>query len=258
MARAKKTDEHDPNLGPEVQSVHIGGDSILDRIVPHVKKIVVFAVAVTVILSIYFGMRWWKHRKQSRSTDALARAFEVGEREVGPEMPILDPTAPPGDEPRPFATHGERAEATLAALRKVGQTRGAASLYEAQLLMQANKLDEALAIYRRVGAGKSTDAAIAREGVGVVLETKAGAATDAAERQRLLDEALTAYRAIQTDDKGPRRDYSLYHEGRVLEAMGKSVEAIAAFKRLKEVTPDSQLQPLAEQHLAVLGVSEGT
>lgn len=259
MAREKKTEEHDPNLGPEVQAVHIGGDSILDRLLPHVKKIVVFAVAVTVILSIYFGMRWWKHRKQARSTDALARAFEIGEREVGPEMPVLDPTAPPiPDEDKPYATHAARAEAMLAKLQKVGQTRGAASLYEAQLLIQANKLDEALAIYKRVGAGKSIDAAIAREGVGVVLETKAGAAKDAAERQKLLEEALVAYRAIQTDDKGPRRDYSLYHEGRVLEAMGKSVEAIAAFKKLKEVSPDSQLQPLAEQHLAVLGVSEGT
>lgn len=259
MAREKKQDEHDPNLGPEVQAVHIGGESILDRIIPHMKKIIVFAVAVTVILSVYFGMRWWKHRKQARSTDALARAMEIGEREIGMEMPILDPTAPPPDPAeKKFPDHAARAAATAAAMSKAGQTRGAASLYEAQLLIQANKLDEALAIYRRISKGKSEDAAIAREGIGVALETKAGAAKDPAERQKLLEEALAAYRAIQTDDKGPRRDYALYHEARVLEALGKPAEAIAALKKLKEVTPDSQLEPLVEQHLATLGAGEGT
>jgi tetratricopeptide (TPR) repeat protein len=257
----EKEQEHDPNLGPAVSAVHIGGESILDRIVPHMKKIAVAAVALTVILSVYFGMRWWKYRKAERSTDKLARALEVAERdvvaEITPPLPPI-PGAPEVEKPETFPTYAARAEATLAELRKAGPTRGAASLYEAQLLIQANKLDEALAIYRRVGSGKSTDAAIAREGVGVVLETKAGVAKDPAEHQKLLEEALAAYRAIQTDDKGPRRDYSLYHEARVLEAMGKPAEAIAALKKAQEVTPDSQLKPLIEQHLATLGAGEGS
>lgn len=258
MAREKQTEEHDPNLGPAVTAVHIGGESILDRLIPHMKKIVVAAIALTVILSVYFGMRWWKHRKQAKSTDLLARALEVGDREIKAEAPTPTlPGAPAADEEETFPTYAARAEATVAALRKAGQTRPAASLYEAQLLVQANKLDEALEIYRRVGKGTGTDAAIAREGVGIVLETKAAASKDAAEQQKLLEEALAAFRAIQPDDKGPRRDYSLYHEARVLQEMGKSADAIAALKKAQEVTPDSQLKPLIEQRLATLG-AEGT
>lgn len=260
MAR-EKNPEHDPNLGPAVAAVHIGGESILDRLVPHMKKIAIAAVALTVILAGYFGMRWWKHRKAEQATGTLARALEVGARRIEPPEaapPIVDPAALPEDKEETFPTYATRAEATLAQLRKAGQVRGAASLYEAQLLVQAGKLDEALAIYRKVGAGKSTDAAIAREGVGVVLETKAGAAKDPAERQKLLDEALAAFRAVQTDDKGPRRDYGLYHEARVLEALGKPADAITALKKAQEVTPDSQLKPLIEQHLATLGAGQGT
>lgn len=258
MAREKEP-EHDPNLGPAVASVHVGGESLADRLMPHMKKFVVAAIALTLILSAYFGMRWWKHRKEAQSTDRLARALEVGGREIkaAEDMPpIPDPAAV--DEPETFPSYAARAEATLAQLKKVGQTRGAASLYEAQLLVQANKLDEALALYKKLGAGASTDAAIAREGVGVVLETKAGATKDAAEHQKLLEEALAAYRSIQTDDKGPRRDYSLYHEARVLEEMGKPADAITALKKAQEVTPDSQLKPLIEQHLATLGAGEGS
>lgn len=253
---ARKEEEHDPTLGPQVQAVHIGGESILDRIVPHMKKIVVIVVGGTVVLTIFFGVRWWKHRKAEKSTNHLAHALERGQVMVIPgfEPDPIDPRSK--DLPETYGSYAKRAEDTLAGLKKAGQVRGAAALYEAQLLIQTNKLDEALAIYKRVGAGTSSDAAVAREGVGVVLETKAAVTKDAAEHQRLMDEALAAYRAVQTDDKGPRRDYALYHEGRVLESMQKGPEAIAAFQKALTVVPDTQLKPLIEQRLAALGAGE--
>jgi len=253
---ARKEEEHDPTLGPQVQAVHIGGESILDRLVPHMKKIVVIVVSGTVVLTIFFGIRWWKHRKAEKATNHLAHALERGQVMVIPgfEPDPIDPKSK--DLPETYGSYAKRAEDTLAGLKKSGQVRGAASLYEAQLLIQTNKLDEALAIYKRVGAGTSSDAAVAREGVGVVLETKAAATKDPAEQKRLMDEALAAFRAVQTDDKGPRRDYALYHEGRVLASMQKGAEAIAAFQKALTVVPDTQLKPLIEQQLAALGAPE--
>lgn len=256
MARKKDDEAHDPNLGPQVQAVHIGGESIVDRLVPHMKKIVFILVGGTVVLTLFFGIRWWKHRKAEKATDKLAHALERGQVMVIPgyEPDPADPKSK--DLPETYGSYAKRAEDTLAALKKSGQVRGAAALYEAQLLIQTGKLDDALAIYKKVGAGTSTDAVVAREGVGVVLETKAGAAKDPAEHQRLMDEALAAYRAVQTDDKGPRRDYGLYHEGRVLASMGKNAEAAAALQKALTVVPDTQLKPLIEQRLAELGAGE--
>jgi tetratricopeptide (TPR) repeat protein len=257
---ARKQEEHDPTLGPQVQAVHIGGESILDRLVPHMKKIVVIVIGGTVVLSIFFGLRWWKHRKAEKATGTLAHALERGQVMVIPgyEPDPVDPASgsPAKDLPETYGSYAKRAEDTLAGLKKAGQVRGAASLYEAQLLVQTGKLDDALAIYKRVGAGASTDAAVAREGVGVVLETKASTSKDPAEHKRLMEEALAAYRAVQPDDKGPRRDYSLYHEGRVLQEMGNSAEAIAALQKALVVMPDTQLKPLIEQRLATLGAGE--
>ncbi len=257
---ARKTDdaEHDPTLGPAVQAVHIGGESILDRLIPHMKKVVVVVVGATLLLMVYFGVRWWKHRKAEKATDQLARALERGSVMVIPGYEP-DPADPKNaDAPETYGSYAKRAEDTLVGLKKAGQVRGAASLYEAQLLLQAGKLDEALAIYKRVGAGASSDAAVAREGVGIVLETQAAAAKEQTEQQRLLEQALAAFQAIQPDDKGPRRDYSLYHTARVFEALGKPGDAIAALKKALEVTPDTQLKPLIEERLAALGAGEGT
>ncbi len=255
LARDKDEPEHDPSLGPAVKAVHIGGDSILDRLIPHMKKIVVVLLGGTVVLTIFFGVRWWKHRKAEKATGQLAAALETGSKTV---IPGYTPDPSDADAPETYPSYAARAEVTLAGLKKAGSVRGAATLYEAQLLVQLGKLDEALAIYRRVGGGRSSDAIIAREGVGVVLETQAAAAQDPATRQRLLEEALAAFRALQPDDAGPRRDYGLYHEARVLEALGKSSDAVAALRKVLSVRPDTQLKPLVEQRLAALGAGEGT
>lgn len=252
-SKSKET-EHDPSLGPKVTAVHVGDDSLLERLVPHMKKIGIALVVLALILTVYFSYRWYQHDKAEKSTQRLANALEVVDRPVIPED---DANPLPGDKLGDhFKTYAERADKGLAALGKVGQLRGAASLFEAHLLVEAGKLDQALAMYRRLGNGPSLDAVIAREGIGTVLETQAGASKDPAAGRKLLEDALTAYRASQPDDKGPRRDYSLYHEGRVLAALGKKSEAIAQLKKALTVAPGSDLKGLIEMQLSSLG--EGT
>lgn len=243
---ARKDADPDPSLGPAVTPVHIGGDSILDRLLPHIKKIAAAAVALVVVIVAVFSYRWYQHAKQEKATTKLVKGLELGDRPV-----VAEPK--PDDDTPSYKTYAERAEAAAAGVAAAGQARSAAALYEANQLLTAGKLDAALAAFKKVGAGTGDDAVLAREGVGVVLETQAAKTTDAAAKQKLLEEALAAYRAVQPDDKGLRRDFALYHEARVLETMGKPTEAVAPLTKALEVAPDTALKQDIENKLAMLG-----
>lgn len=252
---ARKDATHDPTLGPAVTPVHIGGDSIVDRLAPHIKKIGVALLALVVVLVAFFSIRIYKQGKQEKSTARLVKALELGEAEVLP--PEIDLSAiPGGKDKKTYPTQAARAADTLAALGGVGQARGAAALYEAGQYVQAGKLDEALAIYKRLSTSAGDDGVVAREGLGVVLEAQAAAAAaDPAKNKQLLEEALAAFRTMQPDDKGLRRDFALYHEARVLDALDQDGEAIAQYKKALEVAPDTSLKPQIENRLAVLGAT---
>lgn len=251
MARDKNTpEEHDPTLGPVVNAVHIGGDSIMDRILPHVKKIALAIVGAAVLVAIFVTWRHFKHKKQARSTVQLVRTLELVERPVFDPDPMMP--QPPLDT-EVYKSYAERADTVATAMGKIGQTRGAATLVEARVLLRGGKLDQALELYRKKAGASGIDGLVAREGVGIALEAKATIASDQAERQKLLEDALAAFRAIQPDDAGFRRDHALYHEARVLEALGKPAEAKAALEKALAVAPQSTLEPAIKVRLAALG-----
>lgn len=251
----------DPTLGINPQAVNVGGESILERLAPHIKKIGVALLALVLVLTAVFSYRWYKRSQEEKATARLFRAVELAEVPViPPSVDLTDPATPPkaadkkSDKPESYATYGERATASLDALAKAGGARGAASVYEAGLLVAAGKLDQALAIYRKVGATTGDDAVLAREGVGIVLETQGIASKDAAQKQKLLEEALVAFRSVQPDPLGLRRDYALYHEARVLEALGKGNEAIAPLQAALALE-HTALKSLIENRLAALGAT---
>jgi tetratricopeptide (TPR) repeat protein len=251
VARDKNIpDEHDPTLGPAVTAVHVGGESIMDRLLPHAKKIGLAVLGAAVVVTIFFTWRYFKQRAAERSTTKVVNVLDLAERQVLD----LDPTVPqPPLEEEVYKSYAERADSVAAAMGKAGENRGAASLVEARVLLRGGKLDEALAIYRRKASGGGIDALIAREGVGIVLEAKAAAATDPAQKQKLYEEALAAFRAIQPDDAGLRRDYALYHEARMLEELGKPAEAKAALEKALAAVPDTSLEPVIKTRLSALG-----
>jgi hypothetical protein len=94
---------------------------------------------------------------------------------------------------------------------------------------------------------------LAREAIGVTLETQAAATKDQAAQRKLLEEALVAFRAVQSDDQGLRRDYALFHEARVLEALGKPAEAVAPLTKALTVAPETSLRRDIENRLVALG-----
>ena len=238
--------------------VHIGGDSLLDRIVPHMKKIAIMVAMVAVVLLAIFGYRWWRDRGRADDTTQLAAALDVARREVvAPEpTPEPDPTnptpiPPPEPDPNTFPSQKARAEAILAQLAKGGAgTVGA--VYRGGLLLDAGRLDEAEAAYKSGSGASGLDGVLAREGLGFVHEARGLAATDAAAKQRHFEAALAAFRSAQPSDTGPRRDHALYHEARMLALLDKKPEAVAALEKALEVAPETELQSVIGDRLAQL------
>lgn len=229
--------------------VHIGGDTILDRLLPHVKKIAVGALVVAVILLAVFGYRWYKDRNRASATTQLARALDLLQREVKKPDPDEKPD-PSVKAPPSYPSYKDRAVATVAEL-----DRGAMVVTEpfrAGLLLDAGRLDDAEAAYRRGSTRKDLEGVLAREGLGFVAEARAHAAKDAGERQKHLEAALAAFRAAQPDDAGPHRDHALYHEGRILALLDKKPEAVAALEKALEVVPETELESAINDRLAQL------
>jgi hypothetical protein len=227
--------------------VHVGGETLADRILPHIKKILVTFVLVAVVVSIFLVFRWRKQAAHERETQKLAQVLSVARTPVGPEMPEIPGITPPkhGEQ---FKTEKERADAVLDAMAKQGTDGGAA--YHGSLLLDAGKVDEAIAEYRKGGTAKGIEGVLSREGLGIALETKATAEKDPAVRQKGLEDALAAFIAMQPEETGLRRAYALYHQGRIQLTLGKRDEAKASFEKAKELGATTDLAELIERRLA--------
>ncbi|HET7501851.1 MAG TPA: hypothetical protein VFK02_12630 [Kofleriaceae bacterium] len=230
--------------------VHIGGESFLDRILPHLKKIIVGIVVLAVVLSVIFAIQWFRERTQIAATEKLDRVLEVA------EQPVRGKDEPPDAKKSGHASPKERAAAVLDALAKQ-DTEAAGHAFRGGMLMDAGKLDEAIAEYRKGTADKTIEGVLCREGLGLALEAKAAAEKDATARQKGFEEALAAFVATQPDEAGPRRSYALYHQARLQLLLGKRAEAKALFEKAKQANKDAdrEIADLIEKRLAALGAT---
>lgn len=226
----KKEDKPVPGIVPK--AVKLGDESLMDRIVPHIKKILVMVILVAVAVSVILVIRWRGEVKKEHATGKLLDVMEVARRPVGPEAPVLPGVTPPKKKADPkFPTQKDRAEAVLAAMTTSGATT--VSSYRGALLMDAGKIDDAIAEYRSGQGAPDLEGVLCREGLGIALEAKAISEKDAATRQRLLEESLATFVAMQPAEDGPRRAYALYHQGRIQQTLGKTAEAKATFEKAK-------------------------
>ncbi|HEY5927456.1 MAG TPA: hypothetical protein VIV11_37485, partial [Kofleriaceae bacterium] len=196
--------------GFDPKPVQLGGESLVDRLLPHMKQIVIGLLVIAAVITVVFTVRYFKERGRQKESAKLAKVIDISQRDVRPPGVEPDPKA---KEPT-FGSNKERALATLSALDKEGAKAGGA--HRAALLVQAGQLDDAITEYKKHTKGKTLDAVLAREGLGIALEMKADQGKDAAARQQGLEEALAAFQAMQPDDKGPRYAYALYHQARIL------------------------------------------
>jgi len=241
-------DKDDSKPAEPPKPVQIGGESLLDRILPHIKKIVIGVIVLAVVVSGFLGFRAYQDRKKSKETEKLASVFDSGDRPVVPYGTPADPKSPA------FADDKARAEKQLDELVKQDTDLGGPA-FRAALLMDAGKLDEAIAEYRKCPTGASIDLVLCREGLGVAIEQKALAEKDAAAKDKGLQDALAAYVAMQPLEDGPRRAYALYHQGRMQLLLEKRSEAKTLFEKAKALTPPKELVDLIDRRLAALGVS---
>lgn len=252
----KKASKDAPSATPrfDPKPVQLGGESLLERLLPHMKKIAIALVVVGVLLTVVFTVRHFKERGRQKETAKFAKVIEIADREIKePDAPAPDPKDPKAKEPK-FASAKERAQAVLDELNKQG-TNIAGPVYKASLLVQAGKLDEAIAEYKKATGAKGLDGVLAREGLGIAIEQKALGEKDAAARQKGLEDALTTFKTMQPDEKGPRAAYAWYHQGRILANMQKWADARAAFEKAKTLGADGELPTMIDERLASLGGS---
>jgi hypothetical protein len=232
------------------RAVHVGGESFLDRILPHIKKIIVGIIVIAVILSAVFAVRWFRDRKQIMATEKLDRVLAVADEPIRGKDDKPDPKKPS------FGSAKERAAAVLDALAKEG-TEAAGHAFRGGLLLDAGKTDDAIAEYRKGVADRTIEGVLCREGLGLALEAKAAAEKDPAARQKGLEEALAAFSSMQPDEAGPRRSYALYHQARLQLLLGKRADARSLFEKAKAANKDAdrEIADLIEKRLAALGAS---
>jgi tetratricopeptide (TPR) repeat protein len=228
--------------------VHIGGESLIDRLLPHMKQIVVGFIVVAAIGGGIAAVSWFRHRKEIANTEKLDKVLEVAQQPIRGKDEKADPKTPN------FANVKERGAAVLDAIAKQGANIPIAAFRAGQLL-DAGKVDEAITEYRTGIAAKSVEGLLCREGLGLALEAKAAAEKDATARQKGLEDALAAFTAMQPDEAGPRRAYALYHQARIQVLLGKRAEAKALFEKAKTTNKDAdhEIADLIEKRLAGLG-----
>lgn len=234
--------------GFDPKPVTVGGDSIIERLQPYIKQIVIGVVAVAVVVTAVFLVRFFKERGREKETAKLAKVLDVSQRQIRPEGIEPDPK----DKQPTYASTKERAEAVLDMMAKQS-AKTDTGVFRASMLLQAGKLDEAITEYRKHTTGKNLDAVLAREGLGIALEMKAEQEKDAAARQKGLEDALAAFESMQPDEKGDRYAYALYHQGRILALLGKTAEARTKLEKAKELGAGTQLAELVDERLAGLG-----
>lgn len=243
-------DEDTPKAKEPPKPVYVGGESLADRILPHLKKIIISIVVIAVVLSGVFGYRAWKHSKQADQTAKIAKVLQLGQRRVAMPGAPEDPNNPT------FPDTKARAAALLDEAAK--QHADLPPAMKGGLLLDKGDVDAAIAEYRRGIGADGLEGVLAREGLGMALEAKAMAEKDAAARQKLLEEALATYTSMQPKADGPRRAYALYHQGRVLSPLllNRPAEAKARFEQAKEAAAgSSELAQLIDKRLASLGAS---
>jgi hypothetical protein len=244
-----------PSFDPK--PVQVGGESIVDRLLPHMKKIAYGVVAAAVIVGAFSVVVWWRDRKEAGTTTKLAKVLDVAARPVHEPEPEAKPDGSNKPEPKKddsFPDDKARSLAVLSMLASQGEDLAGPAFRGAQLVA-AGKLDDAIAVYHQGEHAEGVDGVLAREGLGLALEAKALAEKDPTARQHGLEAALAAFRAMQPDDKGVGAGEAYYHQGRVLDRLelNRLDEAKAAYEKAKPLAKETDLPELIEQRLAMLG-----
>jgi hypothetical protein len=242
-----KADVAKPKEPPK--PVQLGGESLLDRVIPHIKKILSATIILSVLITLFFGYKACRRRQETKSTEKITAVLDIANRPVKiPGFP-----APPGTQA--FETDKDRAEKVLDEMAKQ-DTETPSTAFRASMLLDVGKIDEAIALYRTCQTGTTIEHILCREGLGIALETKALAEKDSTASHKLLEESLDAFLRMQPAEDGPRRAYALYHQARISIQLGKKPEGRALLEKVKAMTgAPRELLDLVDKRLGTLGAA---
>jgi hypothetical protein len=205
-------------------------------------KIVGTAAALAVVgLAAFGGSVYLQKKKETDASAELAKAVAAERGRVGDPDKEDDPNRPKDPSPI-FKTAADRREAALTKYRDV-ETRfpgtGAAYLArlgEGSILLDKREPDKALEAFNDVKASAlaQADAEVkgrALEGSGFAYELKAQAAPT---EPKHLDDAVKAFRELETTDVKGFKELGMYHQARVYEAKGDKDKAKELLKSLWE------------------------
>jgi hypothetical protein len=227
------------------------------------------AVAVLAVAG-FAGWNYWQDKRNGQASALLAEALGDQHGQVSDKDPADD-----GDDDTKshqlyptFKTAAERRDAALAKYRAV-ETKfsgtGAAilaRLAEGSLLLDAGDAAGATAAYDDVkssalGQADGEVRGRAFEGIGFADELLAQ--TDAANRDKHLDDALSEFKKLENVDVNGFKELGLYHQARVAQAKGDKAKAIELLKDVQkrvsepgENHPFSYLQFVVEDRLREL------
>jgi hypothetical protein len=232
-----------------------------------------FGGLVTVAVLATVGFMGWSYRQDKRNAEAsalLAQALADQHGHVSDKDEDDDDTKAKPLYPT-FKSAGERRDAALAKYRSVEAKyagTGAAMLArlaEGSLLLDAGDAKGAAAAYDDVKSSPlgQADAEVrgrALEGIGFADELLAG--SDAAGKDKHLDDALDAFEKLEHVDVDGFKELGMFHQARVLQAKGDAPDKAKAIELLKDVQkrvsepgeshPFSYLQFVAEDRLRAL------
>lgn len=257
-----------------------GVTNVADKLKPHLKLIAAISAILVVIMIGWYGFQYLNERAETKATALFRQALEIADRPVEAPDPDSDANkdAEAGAKPdgenagekagedaeaaadAPFPSEQARAEAVLVPLESLREDYGStdtarwARLLHASSLYAAGRFQDAVKTYEEILADQTASELgfVAREGLGYAQEALALASEDQAARQAGLEKALATFGEIQTKEDGPQREVALYHQARILAALGKREDAVASLKKASEIAPESPLRNDIRQRLAQL------
>lgn len=238
-----------------------GMDRLVRTLRPHAVRILIAVGAGAAVLIGYAVYTWYANQQSAEASALYSEAVRLSGLPVT-EEPVEPPEGVEPDRVMSFESRDERAKAALEKVKELragydGTDVAAQSrLLQADLYMELERYEEAAKLYRNYAQSEAPAylRLVAREGLGYALESRALAAEEAEARQAGLEKALKAFEAMQPNSEGPRRDAALYHQARVLAALGRRDEALETFQEVLEM-PNTQLKQDVELRVAALQAS---
>ena len=214
-------------------------------------------IAAVALLGIagFAGWSYWQDKRNGQASTLLAQAMNDQHGQVS------DKDADDDDDTKPqrlyptFKSAAERRDAALGKYREVESKyagTGAAilaRLAEGSLLLDAGDAKGAAAAYEDVrgsalGQADGEVRGRAFEGIGFADELLAQ--SDAAGKDKHLDDALDAFEKLEHVDVDGFKELGLYHQARVQQAKGDKARAIELLKDVqKRVSDPGQSHPFS-------------